>query len=60
MYLYILITSYPYEGGHIHGVFSTYEKAEQAMNSNGFDYGCIYTFIEKVKLNAFEFNQVDV
>ena len=60
MKVYVLYTAYPYEGGHVHGVFSTYEKAKEALNSEGFDFGHEYSSIQELTLDKFEFQQLEI
>lgn len=60
MKLYILYTSYPYEGGYVHGVFSTREKAQQALDSEDFDFGHSETTIREVTMDEFIFQQIEI
>lgn len=60
MRLYVLYTSYPYEGGFIHGVFSSREKAKQARKSTEMDFGEYDTYIGVVELDKFAFQQINV
>lgn len=60
MKLYVLYTSYPYEGGYIHGVFTTRDKAIQALEDEGFDYGHGNTYINEVDSDEFVFQEIEV
>ena len=60
MKVYVLLTIYPHEGGYIHGVFSSREKAKQARKSTEMDFGEDDTCIGVVELDKFAFQQIDV
>lgn len=60
MKLYVLYTVYPFEGGYIHGVFSTQEQAQQALDSDDFDFGHSNTYIREVEKDKFSFQQIDI
>ncbi|PIC72507.1 hypothetical protein [Sporosarcina sp. P17b] len=60
MKLYVLYTSYPYEGGYVHGVFSTREQAQQALDSDDFDFGHSETYIQEVAKDNFIFQQIEI
>ena len=60
MYLYIIISSYPYEGGFIHGVFTSYEKAKEALDGSDFGYDYPYTYIEKISKNNLQYRQIEI
>ena len=60
MKVYVLLTAYPHEGGFIHGVFSSYEKAKEALNSYDFGYDYPNTYIEKISKNNFHYRQIEV
>lgn len=60
MKLYVLYTSYLYEGGWVHGVFSSHEKAQQAWDSEEFDYGHDDTTIREVTIDEFVFQQIGI
>lgn len=57
--LYVLYTSYPYEGGYIHGVFSSRELAEKYLNKDNV-LSPENTYIDKIELNRFDFSQITV
>lgn len=60
MKLYLLYTAYPYEGGFIHGVFTTYEKAEQARMGEGFEWGHEDSYIREMTLDELVFNKIEI
>lgn len=58
MKLYILCESYPYEGGYIHGVFDSKEKALNVLNDDTTVHSKRHSFIEEVYLN--ELVEIDI
>ena len=60
MKVYVLYTSYPYEGGYVHGVFSTQEKAQQALDSEEFDFGKDNSDIREMTLDEFNFQEIEI
>ena len=60
MKVYILFTSYPYEGGYVHGVFSSYDKAKRAWGSEEFDFGHDDTEIRELVLDNWEFQEIEI
>lgn len=60
MKLYVLYTAYPFEGGYVHGVFSSREKVQQAKGSEEFEYGHDDTYIHEVTLDEFNFQEIEI
>lgn len=60
MKLYVLYTSYPFEGGYVHGVFTTREKAQQALGSEEFEWVKDCSDIHEVELDEFKFQEIEV
>ena len=60
MKVYVLYTSYPFEGGYIHGVFGSREKAQQARDSEEFEWGHDDTNIWEMTLDEFEFMVIHI
>ncbi len=60
MIVYVLYTSYPYEGGYVHGIFTSFEEAKQAMDSDDFDYGYENTEIHEMTLDKFKFQEIRI
>lgn len=56
----MLYTAYPYEGGYVHGVFSSQEKAQQARDSDEFEWGHNDTDIHEVTLDKFSFQEIEI
>lgn len=59
-YFYILVTSYPHDVGFVHGVFTSYEKAEEVLNSYDFGYDEKVTYIERVSANTFCYRCIEI
>lgn len=55
--LYVLYTSYSYEGGYIHGVFSSRELAEKYLKSDSI-LSPENTYIDEIELDKFIFSQI--
>lgn len=53
MKMYILYVSFPYEGGYIHGVFSTREEAESYKKNYEYIPNSNHAHIEEVDINTF-------
>lgn len=60
MKVYVLYTSYPHEGGYIHGVFGSREKAQEALDSEDFEWGEDNSFIEELTIDEFDFQGIDI
>ena len=60
MKVYVLLTIYPYDGGFIHGVFTSYEKAKEALNSYDFGHDHPYTYIQEISKDNFHYQQIEV
>ena len=60
MKLYVLYTSYPYEGGFVHGVFSSKESAERYFNENDIYLGFDNSYIKEIELDKFSHLCIDV
>lgn len=60
MKFYVLYTSYPHEGGYVHGVFSTQEKAQQALDSEEFVWGKDDSYIQEMTLDEFKFQEIEI
>ena len=60
MKIYVLYTSYPYEGGYVHGVFSSHEKAQKARDSEEFEWGHDDTDIREMTLDEFKFTEIHI
>ncbi|MDP0481846.1 DUF7336 domain-containing protein [Bacillus subtilis] len=51
MRLYLLYESYPHEGGHVYGVFSTEEKAKKYIEEGEVDFH--HAVIKEVNIDSF-------
>ncbi|UNA01590.1 hypothetical protein MG295_00173 [Bacillus phage vB_BcgM] len=51
MQLYLLYVSYPYEGGTVYGVFSSYEEADKHRNSDKYLSSSDYTHIQPITVD---------
>lgn len=60
MKLYVLYTAYPFEDGYVHGVFSSYEKAKQALGSEEFEWGQYDSDIHEMELDEFNFQEIGI
>lgn len=60
MKVYILYTSYPYEGGFIHGIFTSPYQAERALESEEFEWSHQHARIKEVLLDDFEFQKIEI
>lgn len=54
MKLYLLISSYPYQGGYVHGVFSGRNLAEKHLKKLRSEYQYREFYVEEIELDKFE------